>query len=156
MGKMNTVTKWKKDLAFEVVAREHSVILDTRIENAPGAGPTPKEMLLGAVSACSGIDVASILQKMRVQLDSCEVFAEAETTSEHPAIFKEIILRFEIKGPDIKEAQAQKAVNLSMTKYCGVSAMVFQTSPIRYEIVLNGQSLGEAKAHFDLPKITES
>ena len=152
MGYMSTVTKWKKDLAFEVTARDHKVILDTKLENQPGAGPTPKEILLGSISACAGIDVVSILQKMRVQLVSCEVFAEADTTTEQPSIFKEVHLRFDVQGADIKDTQALKAVNLSMTKYCGVTAMVFQASPVRYEVVLNGQNLGEFYAKFDMPE----
>lgn len=85
---------------------------------------------------------------MRVQLDSCDVNAQSETTETYPAIFKEILVQFLIKGPDIKPEQAMKAVRLSMTKYCGVSAMINPTSPIRYQVFLNGSQIGEAMADF--------
>jgi putative redox protein len=58
------------------------------------------------------MDVTSILQKMRVQLDSCDVDAQSDTTETYPAIFKEILVQFRIKGPGIKPEQAMKAVTL--------------------------------------------
>lgn len=152
MGKMACHTVWKQGMAFEAQVRDHRVMMDTKKESGgQDEGPSPKEILLGAISACAGIDVVSILQKMRLDLQSCEVSSETETTAGAPSIFREVFLRFLIQGPDIKEAQALKAVTLSMTKYCGVSAMVASVSPIKYEVVLNGQSLGIAMAAFDIP-----
>lgn len=123
--------------------------MDTKKESGgQDAGPTPKEILLASICACSGIDVASILQKMRVTLESCAISAESDTTAGYPAVFDEVKLKFRLAGPDIKPDQAKKAVVLSMTKYCGVSAMVAGVSPITYEIFLNGEPIGAGQADF--------
>jgi putative redox protein len=123
--------------------------MDTKKESGgQDEGPSPKEVLLASICACSGIDVASILQKMRVNLQSCDISAESNTTEGYPSVFDEVKLKFVIVGPDIKPDQATKAVVLSMTKYCGVSAMVAGVSPISYEILLNGLSIGSGRADF--------
>ena len=147
MSQMECKTRWTGGLAFEAESRGLKFTMDSRASaGGKDLGPTPKEVLLSAICVCSGMDVTSILQKMRVQLDSCDVNAQSETTETYPAIFKEILVQFLIKGSDIKSEQAMKAVTLSMTKYCGVSAMVNPTSPIRYQVFLNGTQIGEAMA----------
>lgn len=149
MSHMECKTKWMGGLAFEAESRGLKFTMDSRAAaGGKDLGPTPKEVLLSAICVCSGMDVTSILQKMRVQLDSCDVDAQSDTTETYPAIFKEILVQFRIKGSDIKPEQAMKAVTLSMTKYCGVSAMVNPTSPIRYEVYLNDLKIGEAMADF--------
>lgn len=149
MSHMECNTRWKGGLAFEAESRGLKFTMDGRVAaGGKDLGPTPKEVLLSAICVCSGMDVTSILQKMRVQLDSCEVNAQSDTTETYPAIFKEIRVQFQIKGSDIKPEQAMKAVTLSMTKYCGVSAMVNPTSPIHYEVFLNDLKIGEAIADF--------
>lgn len=149
MGQMQCDTKWQGGNGFKAQIRGHEFQMDTKKESGgKDAGPSPKEVLLASVCACSGIDVASILQKMRVNLVSCDIHAESETTESYPSVFKEIKLKFQIVGPDIKADQAIKAVVLSMTKYCGVSAMVAAVSPITYEIFLNDVSIQSGRADF--------
>lgn len=150
MGHMQCQTKWQGGLGFKTQIRQHSFVMDAR-ESGGGKdqGPTPKEILLASICGCTGIDVASILQKMRVNLVSCEVNAQSETKHGHPSIFQEVKLDFKIEGPDIKPEQAMKAVTLSMTKYCGVSAMIVKASPIKYDVILNGNKIGEGFADFE-------
>lgn len=147
MASITCKTVWKgSGQTFEAQMRDHRVIMDTKDSNQ---GPTPKEILLSSICACSGIDVVSILQKMRTDLQSCEIFAETDTTSTYPSIFTEVKIVFDIKGSDIKPDQAKKAVVLSMTKYCGVSAMVVKASPMKYEVVLNGAVIAQGQANFE-------
>jgi putative redox protein len=94
------------------------------------------------------MDVVSILQKMRVHLVSCAVDAQTETTAGYPSIFSEVKLLFRIESPDVKPEQAIKAVTLSMTKYCGVSAMVVEASPITYQVFVNEEKVGEGRSDF--------
>jgi putative redox protein len=154
MGHMKCDTKWQRQpdgggLGFKATIRGHEFVMDTKKESGgQDEGPSPKEVLLASICACSGIDVASILQKMRVNLVSCDISAESDTTEGYPSVFDEIKLKFRIVGPDIKHDQATKAVALSMTKYCGVSAMVAGVSPITYEIFLNEKSIGTGRADF--------
>jgi Predicted redox protein, regulator of disulfide bond formation len=153
MAHMECKTTWLGKNAFKSSIRGHEVLMDTRKESGgDDQGPSPKEMLLASITACSGIDVAQILVKMRLQVDLCEVSAHTETTAGYPSIFKKIEIKFDIKGPEIKVDQAMKAANLSMTKYCGVSAMVNPTSPIVYTVFLNDVKIGEEKAHFEIPE----
>ena len=149
MGQMQCDTKWQGGLGFKALIRGHEFQMDTKKEfGGQDAGPSPKEVLLASICACSGMDVTSILHKMRVNLVSCDISAETETTDGYPSVFKEVKLKFKIVGPDIKADQAIKAVVLSMTKYCGVSAMVAGVSPITYEIFLNDVSIKSDRADF--------
>ncbi|MFS4460071.1 OsmC family protein [Bdellovibrio sp. HCB2-146] len=154
MGAMECQTKWLGEsaggLAFSAQVRQHSFIMDAgQSSGGKDQGPSPKEVLLASICACSGMDVASILKKMRGVVESCEVNAKTETTSSYPSIFKEVLVEYKIKGSEISEEQALKAVRLSMTKYCGVSAMVVDASPISYQVHLNGKWIGDGKAHFE-------
>lgn len=149
MAQIKCDTKWQGGMAFKASVRGHEFVMDTKKESGGlDTGPTPKEILLASICACAGIDVASILQKMRVTLESCDISAESDTTSGYPSVFEEVKLKFRVVGPDIKRNQATQAVLLSMTKYCGVSAMVAGVSPITYEIFLNGESIGTGQADF--------
>lgn len=150
MAHMECRTKWKGEMGFESHIRQHKLTMDAKSEvGGRDQGPTPKELLLASICGCSGMDVASILKKMRVNLLSCEVNAQTDTTKGYPSIFEEVKLQYHIEGSDIKVDQAMKAVTLSMTKYCGVSAMVAKASPMTFEVFLNGQKVGEGKADFE-------
>ncbi|MEK2645654.1 OsmC family protein [Bdellovibrio sp. BCCA] len=150
MGHMECRTKWIGDMGFESHIRTHKFTMDAKTEvGGKDQGPTPKELLLASICGCTGMDVASILKKMRVNLLSCDVNAQANTTHGYPSIFEEVKLQYQIEGSDIKPEQAMKAVTLSMTKYCGVSAMVSKASPMTYEVILNGSKIGEGKADFE-------
>jgi putative redox protein len=88
------------------------------------AGIRPKELLLLSLGGCTGSDVASILKKKRVKLDNFEMNIEAEMTEEHPKVFTKINLEYVFYGSDIKENDVERAIELSLTKYCGVTAML--------------------------------
>lgn len=83
----------------------------------------PKELLLLALGGCTGSDVASILQKKRVKVDGFEMNIEAEMTEEHPKVYTKMSLEYVFYGKDIKEKDVERAIELSLTKYCGVTAM---------------------------------
>lgn len=154
MGAMECQTKWLGEsaggLAFSAQVRQHSFTMDAgQSSGGKDLGPSPKEILLASICTCSGMDVASILKKMRGVVESCEVNAKTETTPTHPSIFKEVLVDYKVTGTEISEEQVLKAVRLSMTKYCGVSAMVANASPIHYQVHLNGKWVGEGRAHFE-------
>lgn len=150
MGHMQCETKWSgQGIRFESTIREHKFIMDSRGDGSvKDLGPSPKELLLASICGCSGMDVVSILQKMRIELQSCDVNAHTETTAEYPSVFSEVRLQFRIISPNVKPEQALKAVTLSMTKYCGVSAMIVKVSPIVYEVFVNDVSAGQGRADF--------
>jgi putative redox protein len=81
------------------------------------------------------MDVISILRKMKVEPDEFSVETEAEVTDEHPQVFKSIKIIYRIKG-DVPRDKAEKAVSLSLDRYCGVTDMLRKAAPVDFEIVI--------------------
>ncbi len=96
----------------------------------------PKELLLLSLAGCTGSDVASIMDKMREPYTRLEVHVDAEQTDVHPKVYSKIHLTFKVWGDGIKEANLQKAIQLSSETYCGVTAMLRNSVEITesYEI----------------------
>lgn len=134
---MQSTVTWKSGMAFTAHQGGHDIPLDASLAaGGQDSGASPKGLLLSALGCCSGIDVVSILEKMRVALDGFEVEASAELTEEHPKVFKSIHLRYVFRGKDLEMAKLEKAVNLSLDRYCGVSAMLAKAAPITWEIAI--------------------
>lgn len=135
---MKTTTQWVSALAFDATADTgHTVRIDTTVEGGGlGTGMNPKKMLLGALSACSGMDVVEVLKKMKVNFTRLEISAEAEQTEEHPKVFKSIQMVYQIDAKAEDLDKVKRAVSLSQEKYCGVSAMLAKHCNITYSIEL--------------------
>ncbi len=89
-----------------------------------GKGPRPMQLLLMSHAACSSIDVVTLLQKMRQPLDDIRVEVEGERDTDHvPAVFKKIHLHYILTGA-VERASAEKAISLSVEKYCSVGVML--------------------------------
>ena len=129
---INTV--WKEKMAFDSQLGNHTIRMDTTPEMGDDTGPSPKQLVLAGLAGCTGMDVASLLKKMRVEYDSFEIYTEADLTEKHPIVFSEIRLVYRFKGENINQAKVEKAVTLSKERYCGVSAMLQKNSPILYSI----------------------
>ena len=95
-------------------------------------GNTPKELLLISLAGCTASDVASILEKKRVKLDDFEVNVSAELTEEHPKVFTKIDLEYVFYGDNVPAADVERAIDLSQTKYCGISAMLRKALDINH------------------------
>ncbi len=96
------------------------------------AGTSPKELLLLSLAGCTASDVVSILQKKRVKLDDFEINISAEMTEEHPKVFTKIDLEYVFYGQDIKAKDVERAIELSQTTYCGVTAMLEKALEINH------------------------
>jgi putative redox protein len=129
---MKTSTIWKHDHAFESKLEQNVFQIDGNRKE----GPNPKALLLSAIAACSGIDVVDILEKMRVSFSDLVIDVETEQTTEHPRVFKDIWVFYKIKTAEENEDKVRKAIELSLEKYCGVSAMLRKNSPIHYKLEL--------------------
>jgi putative redox protein len=127
---MKTTTTWKTDEEFESKQDNNSIQLDGNRKN----GFSPKALLLSGLAACSGIDIVDILKKMRVEFDDFTIDAEAEQTTEHPKVFKDIMVTYRIRTGKENEDKVRKAIHLSLEKYCGVSAMLKKNSAINYQL----------------------
>lgn len=127
---MKTTTIWKHDRAFESRLEQNIFQIDGNRKE----GPNPKALLLSAIAACSGIDVVEILGKMKVDFSDLVIDVETEQTEEHPRVFKDIWVTFKMKTDDKNEDKVKKAIDLSLEKYCGVSAMLRKNSPINFKL----------------------
>ena len=96
------------------------------------AGIRPKELLLLSLAGCTGSDVISILQKKRVKLDDLEINISADMTEEHPKVYSKIDLEYVFYGKDIKDKDVERAIELSQTTYCGVTAMFKKAMEINH------------------------
>lgn len=88
------------------------------------AGIRPKELLLLGLGGCTGSDVVSILQKKRINLEDFEINIETEVSEGHPQMFTRLHLEYVFYGKDINVKDVERAIELSQTKYCGVTAML--------------------------------
>ena len=127
---------WKGDMLFESVAPEGSVLIDADdAVGGQGKGLRPKAMMLTSLGGCTAMDVASLLKKMRAEVDDFKVEIEANLTDEHPKFYDKVHVIYRFYGSDFKKDKIEKSVNLSVERYCGVFEMFRQFSNISHEIV---------------------
>ena len=129
-------------LAYEINQDGFTYTLDApESAGGEGKGPSPKGLLLSGLIGCTGIDVAMILGKMRVEIQDIEITAETALTDQEPSVFEEITLSYHITGNEKDAKKIKRAVSLSMETYCGVSAMLEKNSRIVPKIYLNGKEI---------------
>jgi putative redox protein len=83
-------------------------------------GPSPMDTLLLAAAGCTGADVVAILKKMKVELDEASVELAGERREEHPKRYVSLKYVFRFAGQGLERSKAERAVSLSLEKYCGV------------------------------------
>jgi putative redox protein len=96
------------------------------------AGSRPKELVLFALAGCTASDVVSILKKKRVPVQEFEMRVSGTEREEHPKIFTDIHLEYIVRGENINPEDVERAIDLSATKYCSVSAMLKPTVNITH------------------------
>ncbi len=131
---------WQNGLEFAVTQDGHRFTIDGSSEfGGHDRGPRPKNLLLSALAGCTGMDVVSILGKMKITDYTLNVEASGEYTEDHPKVFSSLGIRYLFRGDDLPRPKIERAVELSQEKYCGVSAMLRQTAEIDFEIVIQGR-----------------
>ena len=128
-------TLWEGNMKFDAVVSGHHVIMDALpAVGGNDEGARPKELMLAALAGCTGMDVISILGKMRVEPTYFNVRVEAEMTEEHPKHYTSMHIIYEFKGENLDMEKLQKAIDLSQERYCGVSYMYRKAMEITNEI----------------------
>jgi putative redox protein len=125
-----TNTIWHREHEF-TSSLDHNTI---KIDGARKKGFGPKALLLAGLGGCSGIDIVDILKKMRVDFSAFSIEVKAAQTEELPKIYKDIYITYKVKTDKENEEKVRKAIDLSLEKYCGVSAMLQKNSPIHYTL----------------------
>jgi len=124
---MRAQVKWLEGVYFEGEAEGHRI----RLEGSTDVGGMdrairPMHSILIGLASCSAYDVVNILKKARQKLTACEVEVGADRADEVPAVFTQIRLHFHLSGPSLGEEQVERAVTLSVEKYCSVAKMLRQ------------------------------
>jgi putative redox protein len=112
----------------------HAIVLDS--DSKSNKAPTPMELLLMALGACTATDVVIVLKKKRQKLESLEVICSGERAPEPPKVWVKLELLYRLRGT-LEEAAVKRAIELSDEKYCSVSAMLRKSATLtwRYEIL---------------------
>jgi putative redox protein len=112
----------------------HAIVLDS--DGKSNKAPTPMELLLMALAACTATDVVIVLKKKRQKLESLEIICSGERAPEPPKVWVKLELLYRLRGT-LEEAAVKRAIELSDEKYCSVSAMLRQSATLtwRYEIL---------------------
>ena len=135
MAKQEVRISWQENMAFEADVNGHKIMLDaTEGVGGENRGPRPKPLMLTALAGCTGMDVISILKKMRVEPDNFDVIVEGDLTEEHPKQFYKMNVIYEFTGKDLPLEKLKKAVSLSEERYCGVSALYKKAIELTSEI----------------------
>ena len=135
---MDVQAVWKRGLTFESkTGSGYTLQLGATGENGEEReGASPMETILVALGSCTGMDVISILRKKRQNVTGFEVKVHGDRATEHPKVFTHVQVEYIIKGQNIDPAAAQRAVELSTTKYCSVRAMLGKAFEIEDKITL--------------------
>lgn len=125
-------------MSFKGTVNGHEMIIDANEDfGGNNQGPRPKPLLLVALIGCTSMDVVSLLKKMRVDFKDLQVTADGHLTEEHPKHYDTIRLTYHIWGEELNKEKVQKAVDYSLDRYCGVSAMLEKSAKITSEIIYN-------------------
>ena len=136
MSNQMTAT-WDGGLRFvHKSASGHELITDAPVASGgENSAPSPMELILLGVIGCTGVDVATILTRMKEPLEGLEVSAEFQRADEHPRVYTKIHLIYRLRGA-LADKKVRRAIELSETKYCSASVMVGKTAQITHEFVI--------------------
>jgi putative redox protein len=132
----------QKDLIFEAENEAGASIFIGQTNNVKVSNVIrPMETLVMSLASCSSIDIIKILKKQKQHITEYRVEVDAKREEEKiPSLFETITLKFIFKG-EISPSKIQRAVSLSLGKYCSVSKIIEQTAHIKFELELNGKAI---------------
>ena len=137
----NTVTTvWKENMVFESDNPSgETLFMDAPDEGIENKGLRPKALMLSSLAGCSGLDVVSLLKKMRAEVNDFKMVVHGELTEEHPRYYHKVVIEYHFYGNDLQEDKINKAVKLSVDQYCGVMEMFRQFAKVTTEVYFHKQ-----------------
>ncbi|NQU56514.1 MAG: OsmC family protein [Rhodospirillales bacterium] len=132
---MKARVKWVDEVMFIGESPSgHAIIMDGSLEvGGRNMGVRPMEMLLLGMGGCSSFDVVGILKKSRADLVDCVVELEAERADDIPKVFTRIHAHYIVSGRKLKPADVERAITLSVEKYCSASIMLGKTATLTHD-----------------------
>jgi putative redox protein len=139
MVKNIVTTKWTQKSQFDSdnPSGHHLTMFDKSQDNGDVVGFAPKALMLSSLAGCSGLDIVSLLEKMRAEVAQFHIEVTAELTDEHPKFYNKVKVDYHFTDTELQPDKIQKAVNLSVTKYCGVMEMFRKFADVETEIHLH-------------------
>lgn len=132
----NVITTWKGKMQFESTNPSgETITINASQENGgEGEGLRPKALMLSALAGCSGLDIASLIEKMKLKVDHFKIETNANLTEEHPKTYSKVLVEYHFFGNNLNETKLKRAVDLSVDKYCGVMEMFRQFTTVETKI----------------------
>lgn len=126
--------RWDGEQRFDVgVAGKKETV---RLDGNRDAGPSPVDMLIGALAACTGVDVVDILAKRRTPVEGMSINVVGDRANATPARITKVTLEYRIRGKGIERVHAERAIELAITKYCSVRDSLDPNLPIVWTLEL--------------------
>lgn len=127
---------WQGGMHFISKSSEGEVRLDAATEfGGNEKGLRSKSLMLTSLAGCTGMDLGSLLRKMRLAVSNITIDVTGKLSDDHPKIYKETHIVYTFEGENLDEEKLKKAVSLSYNQYCGVIAMFRSFSEVTYEII---------------------
>jgi putative redox protein len=126
---------WRGDRRYEVTQGESQPLT---IDAAGVAGTGPVNTVMGALAACSSIDVVDILAKQRTPAGALRITVEGTRQASVPRRLTAITLTFDLEGEGVSLAAAERAVSLSLGKYCSVASSLAPDIALSARVIVNG------------------
>lgn len=135
---MKARIKWVEERTFIGESGSgHKVVLGTAFgSEGRTPGPSPMELVLIGTGGCSAFDVVHILEKAREAVEDCVVEIDAERAEQDPKVFTRIHMYFVVSGRGLAASKVERAISLSVEKYCSASAMLAKTATITHDFVV--------------------
>jgi putative redox protein len=143
---MKARIKWVEDRTFVGESGTgHKIVFGTAFgPDGRSPGPTPMELVLIGLGGCSGYDVVHILEKGREAVEDVTVELEAERAQQDPKVFIRVHMHFVVKGQGLAAEKVDRAIALSVEKYCSASAMIAKTATITHDFEVVDTTANEA------------
>jgi len=143
---MKARIKWVEDRTFIGESGSgHKIVLGTAFgSEGRSPGPSAMELVLIGMGGCSGYDVVHILEKGREPIEDVTVELEAERAQQEPKVFTRIHMHFVVKGRGLAPEKIERAIALSVEKYCSASAMIAKTATITHDFEVGDTTAAEA------------
>jgi len=138
MSKTATV-RWVEGMEFQAqTGSGHAITMDAREEvGGRDKGARPSEMVLVGLGGCTGMDIVSILKKMRQDVQKFEVEVSGEERNEHPKSYERIEVRYRVWGSSLTPEKVERAIRLSRDRYCVVAHLASGRAALRYSFQIN-------------------
>jgi len=126
---------WNGKMQFSVQEPGGSIKIDSHEQfGGENKGVLPKPLMLSALAGCTGMDVISLLKKMRAEVKRFEIEVSGDLTEEHPKYYHKVHVIYKFYDNNFKKDKIEKSVSLSVERYCGVMEMFRHFAKVTTEI----------------------